>query len=403
MTVGKIYLNKYDIAIISIISILVFGGIGGMLSPIRGISLLFSPYVWVKLKMFKPKGSGFVLCFFAVWYGYSLLSLMWTPSVSEAFKELCYYYCHFSLFLLLIFFANKANSPLLSVALGWCLFLIFSFPIAFNEILNDVHLASSLHDDLSVNVNGTIVSKKYAAVTFGNYNSYVTIIGYSLPFLFSVLLRATRFKHQLLGWLLVLCIVYILLTNASRGGILVFCFIFIVFLFFYKDTYYEHKKIFLCGLTFCLIALLIFKAEDLFMQFLLRIGEGELSDMTEDTSRILLISLSLQLFVESCFVGTGIGSIVTSLQKIAPEFTIPHNLFIELLVQYGVVIFLFFIVYLLKLIKRAKGSTNRIVKFVIYSSIFSLPIVGVINSGYWLAPELWVYMASLFIYSYKYD
>lgn len=400
---GRIFTNRYDIGIILLISLLIFGGIGGMLSPIRVVALILSPYIWINIIYSKSKEIKIVLAFFILWYTYSLFSLCWTSSISEALKELFYYYCHFSLFFLIILWSKKAQRPLLSVILGWCLFFVYSLPIALNEIWNNFHLSSSLHGNLDVNIgHGIIVNKKYAAVTFGNYNTYVTILCYSLPFLFSLLLYGKKLLTQFIGWSLVLSLAYILITNASRGGIISYIIVFIIFLFHYKNVRYKHKRLLVYFIVIILLLAIVSYGKELFMQILLRIGESDnISDVGEDSSRITLIKLSLKLFAESMFIGTGIGSIVASLQTIAPEFTIPHNLFIEILVQYSFIIFFFFLFFLYKLYLRARHSGNNIIKFVIYSSLACLPFVGVINSGYLLAPEFWVYGASLFIFYTK--
>lgn len=396
--------NKYDVGIVLLISLLVFGGFGGMLPPIRIVALVCSPYIWASIMFSQSKEIKIILYFFLIWYCFSVFSLCWTSSISEGLKELCYYYCHFSLFFLIILWSKKAKNAMFSIICGWCLFFICSLPIAFNEIWNNSHLSLSQHGNLDINIGeGIVVTKKYAAVTFGNYNTYVTIICYSFPFLFSLLLLVKKILIQLFGWFLIFSSMYIMVTNASRGGIIA-CVVFSgIFLFYYLNVKYRHKKILLTLIMICLFFGISTYAEELFKQVLYRIGDnGNLSSIGEDTSRILLISLSLRLFQESMFIGTGVGSIVASLQTIAPQFTIPHNLFIEMLVQYGFVVFFFFLFFLYKLYCKARYSTNNITRFTIYSSLICLPIVGVINSGYLLAPELWVYWSSLFIFS-KYD
>ena len=396
--------DKSDVAIVVIIASLIFGVIGGMFSPIRLIALACSPFIWMEICKSSKKAIVVVLCFFLLWYVYSLFSLCWTSSLVEGLKELCYYYCHFSLFFLIVICSSKAKFPLRSIIIGWLACLVLSFPIAFNEIINDVHLASSLHGDFSINIgNGNVVHKKYAAVTFGNYNTYVTLICYSLPFLFAFLLFAQHFFLQLCGWILVLGTSYILVINASRAGILSFVLLFLIFLIYYRKVKFRFKTIFIFGLFVVIFFILISQSEDLFMQLLWRIGENGTSKDVGDDPRVVLIQQSMQLFKDSYFFGTGIGSIVTSLQKVATEFQIPHNLFIEILVQYGLVVFCSFIILLFCLFRRGCVSKRFEIRFVICASLLCLPIVGVINSGYLLYPELWAYFASLFIFSNGYD
>ena len=44
-------------------------------------------------------------------------------------------------------------------------------------------------------VDGQTLVRKYASVTFGNYNSYVTVICFALPFMFAYLLLVDGVKE----------------------------------------------------------------------------------------------------------------------------------------------------------------------------------------------------------------
>ena len=153
--------NKYDYGIIVLILLIAFGGIGGTLSPLRCVALFFSPWVWLNI-FTRPlnKALRFVCYFFLIWFIYSLCSLVWTSALVEGLKELLYYYCHFSLFFLFFLWLQKARSPLVSIILGWVGLILCTLPIAFNEIFNDQHLYLTLHDHLSMNVDGQTLVRK---------------------------------------------------------------------------------------------------------------------------------------------------------------------------------------------------------------------------------------------------
>lgn len=92
-----------------------------------------------------------------------------------------------------------------------------------------------------MNVDGQTLVRKYASVTFGNYNSYVTVICFSLPFMFAYLLLVDGVKKQLWGWFIVLAVFYILVINASRGGLLCFVIALFSFLLFYRKKHYRES------------------------------------------------------------------------------------------------------------------------------------------------------------------
>lgn len=390
--------NKYDYGIFFIIILLIFGNLGGSLQPIRVFVLLLSPLVWVNIKFWntKDKRIEFVSYFFVFWIIYAILSLIWTSNRVEGGKEILYYYTHTSLFLMLLIWAKKARLSKFSIINGWCLLIVCTFPIALNELINNQHLITNIIDSESLKYFGgdLVVQMKFASVTFGNKNGYVLVLVYALPFLFSKLLSDAGLKHQLLFWLLILICFYILFVNASRGGIIASIISLIVFLLYYMKIENKHKKaIIISVLTFTLIIILYFSRQ-IFQQIILRLSIGSI---ISDENRTELIISAFSLFVNSMFIGTGIGSIQTSMHSISAVNEITHNLFLEILVQYGIIIFMLFAFSLFRLFSYARKSSSIITKQITYSLLFSLPISSVIDSGYLLNPVLWVMFASIFI------
>jgi hypothetical protein len=391
--------NKYDYGIIFLIALLVFGNIGGAYQPIRLVAILFSLNVLNRIiKKHISKKQKFVFCFFVFWYAYSIFSLLWTSDQIQASKELIYYYGHFSLFFLIVFWSEKANDPLRSIIYGWCLFFLLTLPIALIEILTDQHLTYSLlQADTLINPgHGLVAHQKFASVTFGNYNGYVTALVFTLPFLFANLLSNKKFKIQCFGWILVFLCFYILLINASRGGIICATIVLIVFMLYYKKSSFNFKKILaIVILTFICFSLYYFFGS-IFEQFSNRLVNR--TSIFEDRSRVVLIQRSLQLFYESYFMGTGVGSIIASMLNVSPlGIVIPHNLFLEILVQYGIFIFGAFLILLIKLFFLSLNASSSSSRFILCSGLLSLLPASVINSGYLLMPVLWVFFASLFV------
>ena len=150
---------------------------------------------------------------------------------------------YFSLFFL-VYLSFNANCPYHSIIKGWLIAFLFSAIIAICEILFDIHLPMNIYEsDLLLNSGGTVMQKQYASVTFGNYNGYVTFLCCALPFLFAYILTAVKIRCLLYGWLAFMLMAYILLINASRGGLLSLLICFLAFLFFFKRTNIKYKKI----------------------------------------------------------------------------------------------------------------------------------------------------------------
>lgn len=395
----KLSLNCYDYLVIFIISLLVFGNYGGALQPIRLISILSIPYVFIQLhKMIMPFHFKQILFFFMFWYVYSLCSCFWTSNISEAVKQLIYYISHFNLFIFIFILASKALNPFKAILIGWCLFFILTIPIALNEIINDKHLLLSLFEDGQVvNYGGVIVNKKFASVTFGNYNSYVTVLGMALPFLLTSIFVFRRKATQVMLFNLITCLTFILFTNASRGGMLVWGISLLIFSYYYIYRFNISKVYFFLLISaFCFF--MIFSSDILFNQIGYRLESGE--SLFEDNARQELYIVVLDLFMQTYGFGLGIGSLITSLKAIrAVGVVIPHNMWLEILVQYGLLIFIGFVFFVYKTTRRLIESHMFEKKQLGYVVLFSLFPLSLIDSGYLLNPSFWVFWSSLYVIS----
>ena len=183
MKVAKFY-NKYDCFIVLLISLLILGNIGGSLQFIRILSLLFLPFV-IK-KRYGGIWDKCAICFL-FWFTYAFISLGWTKDINQGIKELFYFIPHMTSFFLIPYLANKANKPMHSLLLGWLLYVFISSPIAFYEIFTDQHFGV-LEAKVQNYGEGIVEMKKYSALFYANYNTFVLYLCYAMPFLFAYLL-----------------------------------------------------------------------------------------------------------------------------------------------------------------------------------------------------------------------
>lgn len=393
--------NLYDFTLVLIVALLVVGDLGGALQPVRLISLLLFPLVLKSVFKINLIVSRLAL-FFLFWFGYIFISLIWTSNFFEGVKEVFYYFTHFILFMLIQVFSKRAYNPLKSIIYGWLLFFMLSTPIALYELFTDWHFPSSQFSSNYIQNlgDGLVYQKKFSAINFLNYNTYVTILCFSTPFIFAYLLIVNRVKLQIVGWLNILFLLYILLMNASRGGIICFFLYLILFVFFYKHVRFRAKNVILFILSVILLGVFIFYSSLLFEQIQARFVAR--TSIFEDSSRWNLIHSAMKLFLGTWGIGTGVGSIETSMRYVSSGVVAPHNLFFEILVQYGLLIFVGFLMFIFGLFKCVYRYPYRTIsKFIIYGSVLSLPFVFVINAGYLLMPSFWVYISSLLLFSYK--
>lgn len=280
--------------------------------------------------------------------------------------------------------------------MGWLTLFLLSCPVALYELVFDWHFKSSQFDsELLLNLGDDIIyQKKFAALNFLNYNTYVTVLCFCSPFLFSFLLSVRKIRKQIIGWVGLALLVYILLMNASRGGLVCLSIYSVFFYFYYRHVKLKGRRLLVFSVLTGLFIGLYYYSDVLFEQIAYRFINK--SGLFDDTSRSHLILVAMQLFVGSYGVGTGVGSLVASMGEVTDGIIITHNMFLEVLVQYGLVIFVIGCMFILKLYRNARVQPKQsIQKFILYSALSSFPFLFVINAGYLLMPSFWIYMSCL--------
>lgn len=391
-----------DFLIVFTISLLVFGNIGGAYQPIRLYSIFLLPFVFKEIKiLYHIKSVKYLIDFFLLWLLYDLFSLLWTVDTSQGIKEFFCHLSHFNLLLLLFKLSMYSSNPIKFIYWGWIIFIVTTVPIALFELIFDVHLPiSNFESERNINIgDGVIIQKFFSSVTFGNYNTYITVLCMSLVVLYSIFFYTKRRHMQL--FILSAIITYIIFLNASRGGILVWFVLTIIFLFYYlKKRKISKFKILISGTI--IVFVVIHYANALFSQIVFRLAN---ESFIEDTGRLEIYLTTWRIFIEnSKGIGLGIGSIMTWLQNTGLTITIPHNLWLEVLSQYGFIILFLLIVFMYKNVKSLRASKLVTNRFIGTAVLYSFLPLSLINSGYLLMPTLWVFFATLLIFShYNYD
>lgn len=388
-------INFYDKSLIAIVALQLFGLYGGAFQPVRllGLGLLFYLMRSVKkhgaIKYFKYEI--FFLIFFCT-YGFFLI--FFTEDLALAIKDVIYLFIHSTIILSMILAADKALNPKIAIIIGWLIFSIVSVIFGVFELVTDWHFSNSKFDaGLLINSYGVGVLKNFAAFTFGNFNYYNLMLVYSLPFVMSSFFIFKNKKHHFLLYCLFIGITFITLANGSRGAFISLIIIFIYYLKFNPGKFNFMRIVIPLFLLFFLSKFLIANATFI-TSFIIK-----LSYLFEDNSRLNLISKGLELLVDSYFFGVGPGNLGFMYTKeYGMTLIAPHNLFIEILAQYGVFVFIGFIILLFKIFKRSKKFKDY-KKFIIFGTFVLFPFSSVINSVYLMTPNLWILLGSLMIIS----
>ena len=393
---GKTY-NKYDVMIFILIISQISGHYFGTISPISFFVLLFSPHLFNSLQ---AKSNEFVrpfLRFFVLWGIYNFCSLLWVPLLMRSLSFCFLFFINILMFLEILVFSKKASVPHDTIAYGWLFAFFLTSIVGIWELRTGNHLSVAKEHLSRENtaIEGAIGS--YTSVTFYNINTYAIYILEVIPFLFYSIFCKTSMAIKFLAFYCVLIAFVFVLIDGSRGASISIALMLIIslYMYFFKN---ERKKNAI--LTFMILVLFVFLfytyGEAIFSLILYRM---EMNGF-EDNSRMVLYQKSLELIINSLGIGTGVGSMVPAMEAQGNQYNIyySHNMFLEFLMQYGLLIFLGFLCFLYKIFVMAR-KREIASKVVLYSALVSLPFFSIINSEYTHVHFVWCYFAVLFVFS----
>lgn len=395
-----IQINKYDRFLFVLIASLAFGAIGGALQLPRMFSIAFSPFLVKNSHIFSiseiKKLFTVIICFLS----YCIVSMTWTPNILEGLSDFVYLVLHLVFFMEIIIFSMCANRPIETITKAWLIAVMLTVFFAVWEIHTGYHLPYCINDtDALVNLgNGVFLHKDFAAVAFVNYNAYVTFLCFAIPFLFYIISNKKK-ESTWLHWLTIIIVLlanYCILKNGSRGGFLSVIVVFGVY-FLMKPKNFRWVITILILLFF--VYFVFIRYGDAFLYIQSRVSEGNLSEGGE---RFVVWKYALQRFFETFGFGVGVGGMSSAMQGVESDIKLTHNIFLEILLQYGFVFFFLFVVFLFKILFRIKTIRSFPTKVTLYTALITFPIYGIINSGYLLQPFVYAGLGSLYVISINY-
>ena len=367
----------------------------GVINPISFFVLLFFPSLLKNLQGDTIEYVRPFWRFFAFWMIYNLCSVLWAPLPLRSIYYSFLFFINFMIFMEIIVFSKKASLPHDSIATGWLLaFLLTSF-VGIWELQTGNHLSVAKEHLSRENPMADEAIGSYTSVTFYNINTYAIYILEVIPFIFYILASNASMKKKIIAFYCFLVGMVFILINGSRGASLSLMVMSLVFVWLLRKG--GTKSIRWTLFAILIVSYLFYTyGEAILAMILFRM---EMKGF-EDNSRQVLYAKTLELIYNSCGIGTGVGSMVPAMEAQGNYLRIyySHNLFLEYLLQFGVVLFSGFIYYLYKLFVKARRVLLPS-KIVLYSALFGLPFYSVINSEYTHLHFVWCYFATLFVYT----
>ncbi len=391
----QIQFNIWDKMMIFYLILLVFGAIGGALTPIRIFTFCMIPIMLYKQNTIAVlKHHKYERVFLISWVVYAFLMIFMAIDILESFK----YWLHLTLniyaFFVLLWMASKASNPQKAIVTGWVIMFLCTIPIAIWEFYTDQHLPwSYLGSDFQMNFgSGVSMQRRFAAIAFGNLNGYNFILCYTLSFIaFKIISKDTLItKFQVCNWLLLAILCMIVIFNSSRASILCLVLgLMCLFLYFARNSWK------MLTLLVILVGIVIYIAikNELFLLIFTRFS----SQGFEDTGRMENIVYGIRALLDTNLIGVGTNNYSYVMERFGLEITAPHNIFIEVATQFGIVIFLGYVYMLFRIVRAGVQNPQKANRVFVFTTIVLYPLVHIINSGYLLHTEFWIYLSSIYI------
>lgn len=396
--VASIKRNRYDIFLILLIVSVIYGR-WGLLHPTTILSLMYFPSLLKNINLLKLNNARPFVVSFLFWFVYACMSFAWTPRTYDTFLDLFLLFVHFALFLEIVVFALKANHPVQTIVIAWVLAFSLTSIVALWEIFTNHHLTSArIEREYYAHSPNEVFKKVYATVTFFNPNTYCTFICMSIPFLLYWLSQSNNRNALLRSMGLVFIAIFIMSRNSSRGGLLAMGIMLVVYLIFrLRNSEGKSRQRIYVGMLIISL-LLVYYGRVFFASILFRVEDN---GMLESQSRMVLIYSSWLIFLQSHGLGMGVGSMMYVLGHSDTNPTVylyAHNLFMEILIEYGIIILFVFVCFLFHLYLNSRKKDKK-VKAILIGALLALPFYSVINSENLRPHFIWTYYASLYVIS----
>lgn len=301
------------------------------------------------------------------WLLYSFISMAWAASKGDAIKDITFLLMSFLLIYFSIYYFSEKND-FIKLYNIWLVVLCILILIGFWERMTGSHLSvSKLFSETRPWVRHNPTG------TFHNPNDYATYIALSIPFV----LAAFRYIRK--KYIRIFCIVcffasfYLIVSTGSRANIIAVLFE-ILFIFVFLMNINKKIKFLISFLTLIIIFSVMFPLGNVYQLYndtvtelnslvnQLKLMEGSMG------VRVNLIKNGLHFLYSTVGFGVGAGNAEYYMEHYSRYNTggilNPHNWWLEILVNYGVIMFFGYISFYIGIIMNLwKICRKNILKF----------------------------------------
>lgn len=391
MNLFKSSFNKFDlIIIITIISVVFAGPMFGSFTPIRIIGFCSWIYYFLFVKVdYRIRK---LTLFFHFIIFYSTISVLWNQDIHRYIIDFLVLITNIGVFLLIYYAHCKARSPIESIILGWVIFTLINLIVSFWEINSGIHLYAGNYqtDNMTYDIDGVLQSRVYAAVTYGNFNSLSVVLCLCFYMLLLGISIYDEIKNKMFFLILILGIIYVEFINTSRGCLLSLFFSIVPIYKILKSS--NNIKLLVCIIS-PFIAYMYIEYSD-FFTFLVESKLSERSANFSDDPRFRIILDGISIALNQFCIGGGPGCQVSEFTNYGNYITYSHNLWLQTLIEYGLVILIILFYSITKFALKSFFSNNKIIHIIGCLLIFSWPILTIVDESYMKSIH-WLFFSSI--------
>lgn len=357
-----------------------------------------------KIKYLKTSTKNFTFKVFVIWGAYGVLSLLWCIDRGLAIKNI--YYVFIALILISGCIGNFKNYDELNKFNQILKIMIFiSMIIGIWESVTGNHLYLSAANYAS--------KPEYRFTPTGfqvNTNDYATLLTIYMPI---ILISFKKNKRNLIDVSLIGIYTYLLLMTNSRANQIAFI-IGVLTYFLLMNTRKKLKYIYITLISVIIVFMLIPGSfSETFSQFEYNVK----SDIgtNSDRTRINLIKNGCLMLEDNYLLGVGAGNIEANMPNYSSYNYVGsiknmHNFWMEILVDYGVIIFIIFISWYYSVIRKlftAYKDLNlkqykRMISLMITSMIMFI-ISSMSSSSIMSGVYIWIYFGYILTFINIYE
>ncbi|MDD3106305.1 MAG: O-antigen ligase family protein [Bacilli bacterium] len=320
--------------------------------------ILFSSFKHYKILVFKKSKfvSDFSISVFIFILIYSIFSLLWVKDISLWTRAFYFITSGIVSMVLIYFLFNNINQILISLVLVFIILVIHNI-IGWYEVITSNYLFIDNYNQIYYSSIQSRIPISFA----GNPNDYALFLNFGIG---TAIILFKAKKSALFKFLIILVLIssiILLFLTLSRANILGFLFGLFVLLIVNIKNGRIITKTTLVILSFAIIFYLF--TSELIQNYLSSILHFDFIQGSSELNRLGLIKNGLYFLKETFGFGTGLGNIEywmshSSIYETGGALNI-HNWWMEILVQFGIGIFLLYIAFYINLLLTFLKSLRR--------------------------------------------